>query len=520
MDKENMIKGICKLQLNSVSTVDNDPTLLKCTYSILDFNESGNKQIVPKELALEAAPTLKGKPLLCVYSPNTSNTTMLNDHFNGHGEMIKKDRYGNEYIGTNSIAIGSALEGGYLGTIKDDNGNDMEVLMCDFYVWCDRNIEIVQLMQEIYENGLPLFSSCEYWYSNFEVNNGVQTLKSPLIFSGHCVLGSGENGSVVVAPAYDSSKLLSINEKFNKAISQAIAQEQIDKQNNSNQNQKQTDIDINKNSQKEDDGMSQNTEMFKKVCELSFDDIRTGIYKSLKAVLSEDEYYDSWINECYETYFILSYWLDSTHKYFKVTYSKENEVVTIDWENRIEVFLYQEWREIPAVQTEISSLNEKIGELTVSMGEKDSSIQTLNTKIETLTTEKSEIVQKFNSASDTIVSLNSKVEEMKPIVEEHNKELYEKALNEKKDFYLKKFNSVKAVDKFETEEVQELIKKTLNEDEEGKKAVLELNSMIVELVPVEEVKIEDKPKEIKEFNSKMNNLIPTENDFESRYGFK
>jgi uncharacterized coiled-coil DUF342 family protein len=306
------------------------------------------------------------------------------------------------------------------------------------------------------------------------------------LFDGHCCLGTN------IAPAYDSSKLISFNNKWNKALNE--------RKFNQNQNQ-ETDIDINNklNNQKEDEVMA---EMFKKVCELSFDDIRALIYGQLKGVLSENEYDYSWISDVYETYFILSYWNDDTHKYYKVSYTKVEEVITIDWENRNEVYLYQEWREIPEVQQVLNSITEK-----------DDTIKTLNSTIETLTTEKEGLTVKFNEATDSITELSKQVNEMKPIVETYNNAQTEKALNDQKVKFEEKFVALNAKAKFDTDEVQDLIKKSINNTEEGKAAILSLNSILVDLVkPVKETK------EVKEFNSReMKNLIDTKDSFESRY---
>ncbi|NFH40689.1 coiled-coil domain-containing protein [Clostridium sporogenes] len=516
MELNNVKKGLCTLKLNSISKVEDDPLLIKTTFSILDFNCSGNGDIVSKEIAIEASPTLKGKPLLAVYSPNTNTVDEPNDHLNDHGEQEKNDRYGNEYIGTNSIAIGTALEEGYITTITNEDGNEEEVLACDFYLWADRNVEILQLINEIHEQGIDLYSSCEYYFSNYEMNDGIRIIKSPLVFSGHCCLGSGENNSKKVPPAYDSSKMISFNKKLNKAIYNQL--------NNKSENNG-SDLNI-KNNKMEGDNMAEPTKMFKKNCELSFDDIRSQIYMNLKDIMSEDEYYDSYITECYNDYFVLSCWNDSSHKYFKINYTKNDTSVSINYEDKAEVQLYQEWKEIPEVQNclnekeeELTKANEKATELEKQLNEKEKTIKSLNEKINSTNTEKTEIETKFNDVTDKLTSLNSMVENMKPIVDEYNKEQFEKELNEMKSTYEKKFNSVNALEKFETDEVQELIKKALNKNEDGKNAIISLNKMVVDAITFdEEIEREVEAKPIKELCSRQENLIPNDS-FEARYGF-
>jgi hypothetical protein len=523
-----MNKGMCTLKLENLQKVYNskgevDPSLVRATFSILDFRTSGNKQLVSKVTALNSAHTLKFKPLVCQYTPTTDYDNP-NDDFGTHCERIDILRSGEEFVSTGTFAIGVSEKDGYLGVINQ-NGEELDVLMADFVLWAMRYPNEISLINDFYEKGEPLYTSCEYYYSadNIEVKTddfgkSYEEIKNSILFDGHCVLGRN------VEPAYESSKLISFNTKWNKSINQL-------KQLNSNQNQN-TDIDINNNSQKEEDNMAEN-KFYKALCELSFGDIKEKIMTALSKNMNVEEFYNVWLSNygIYDTYFVYENYEDGKYVNYKVTYTTTETEVVVDLANKVQVERDSIWIEVGVMETQLNSLNEKINELTTSLNtkdgelttanttltEKDNTIQSLNSQIETLTNEKVEVEQKFNSATDTIISLNAKVEEMKPIVNEHNKEQYEKALNEKKDFYLKKFNSVKAVEKFNTDEVQELIIKTLNENEEGNKAVLALNSIIVDLVPVEESKTQE-PKVIKEFNSTMSNLIPTETDFESRYG--
>lgn len=111
------------------------------------------------------------------------------------------------------------------------------------------------------------------------------------------------------------------------------------------------------------------------------------------------------------------------------------------------------------------------------------------------------------------MQLNSEVEQLKPYKEKHEKTLLEQKLNEKNEFYKAKFEALNAEEKFSTEEVQNLIHASVKQDEEGEKAVLQLNTMLVDLVSV--------PTEtnttIREFSSKRENLIPNDDSFESRF---
>lgn len=497
MNTENMKKGICKLQLNNISPVENDQTLVKLTFSILDFDVSGNKQIVSKELALEASPTFRLKPLVCQYF-ETTDYINKNDHFGNHGSFIGKDRDGNDILLSNAIAIGTSNEtGAYLGTIKDENNNDVEVLLCDFFIWADRFPNIIALINEMWEAGIPLKSSCEYLYKNYQVIDGIQHILSPLIFVGHCVLKSNENNMGEIEPAYQSSQLINFNEKWNKAVSQAIQ----------NQNSHKENVDINNTAQKEVNILKENM-FYKALCELSFGDIREQIMSALSKTMTADEFYSVWVSNygIYDDYFVYETYQDDKYINFKVPYTKSETEVVIDLANKTQV-------ERDTVWVEVSVMNQSINELNIKIDDLNTQLNTANKTISTLTTEKENIEKQFNDATEKITSLNAKVEEMTPIVEQYNSDLVEKAINEKKEYYSTKFKAVNALEKFESEEVQELIKKSINDNQEGKEAILSLNTMLVDMV---QIKSNEKPM-VKEVASKHQNLIPTGTDFESRY---
>jgi len=501
----NDLKGLCNLQLNNISSVDNDPSLLKLTFSILDFNVSGNNQIVSKELAIEAAPSLKLKPLVCQYNETTDYQNQ-NDHFGSHGVIKKKNRYGKDIITTNSIVIGTSNEtGGYLGTIKDNNGNETEVLMCDFYLWLDKYQDIANLINEMWEAGIPLKSSCEFVYKNYKVENGISYILSPLIFLAHCILKSNEHDLGVIEPAYDSSQLVSFNQRWNKAISQAVEEQQ-----NYNHNSLNKDVDINI-LQKEENTLKENL-FFKSLCELSHGDIRSQIMTELSKTMTADEFKYVFVSNwtIYDNYFVYENYEGDKYVTYKVNYSKTDTEVSIDLASKVKVERDFIWVEVKTMQTSVNELNVKIDELTTQLN-------TANETITTIKDEKQALEIKYNESANTIVTLNSKIDEMQPIVETYNTEQINKAINEKKEYYSTKFKAVNAVEKFDSEEVQNLIGLSINDNEEGKDAILSLNSILVDLV---ELKIDStKNQEIKEFSSKQEKLIPIKTDFDSRYGF-
>jgi hypothetical protein len=154
-------------------------------------------------------------------------------------------------------------------------------------------------------------------------------------------------------------------------------------------------------------------------------------------------------------------------------------------------------------ENEIEKLQNQIAELTST--------------IEKLTTDKNGIEKSFNEASDKLVQLNSEVEALKPFKEQYEKAKYEKSLSEKKDFYSAKFEALKSIEKFETDEIQELIAKSVFETEEGKSATLQLNSVLVDLVQVSPKEVKKEETTIREMSSKREDLVPAKDDFDSKY---
>ncbi|TCJ01076.1 hypothetical protein [Cytobacillus praedii] len=484
------------LVLNEIKQSD-DPTIIPCTFIVLDYDKSGNNVIVSKDVALEGGKTLINKPIVAKYNEVEEINTKT-DNFGSHEQYLGEDRYGNLTVKADTVPIGVFTTEGY-ELVVNINGEDKEVMAADAVLWRTRFSDACDLLLEWYESGITINTSCEYLYSNYSFQDGIEYHYSPIYFEGHAVLASENRGSQeIVLPAYESSRLLSFNEisKFNKLVAQAINQESKEEK---------------------------NMKFLKKINELSHSDIRSLLYKQLDESLTQSEY--SWISEVYDSYFVANlYKYDENDnleydKYFKFTYSKNEDVVSVDLDSKVEVMVKRDWVEVSqfeTVQNELTEKNAKVEELSTQLNSKDNKISELETQVNSITTEKAEIEVKFNETTEKLTQLNSQVEALKPFKDQVELEKVEKALNEKKEFYSAKFKALNAVDKFDSEEVQELVKKSINETDEGKQAILQLNTMLVEMVVVEK---ETNPEDtvIRELSSKRENLIPTGDDFESRY---
>ncbi|MGK4040939.1 hypothetical protein AB0Y20_01460 [Heyndrickxia oleronia] len=464
-------RHVFDIQLNSITDTDN-PTKKECEFILHDFEVSHNNAFISKTTAEKTLHTLKDMPIVCQYFP-VSEAGAKDDALGTHGAYLDEDRdTGESFVGLNTIPIGVFTEDAYITTIQDEYGNDKEVVAGKGILWASRFPNVIGLLKEWKDAGIPVVSSMEILYDSYLFKDGVEEILS-YVYEGHCVLNSENRGNhSKVYPAYDVSKL-------NKLVAQAI-----------NQHTKEGD----------------NMDKFKKIFELSHDDIRTQLYNELDPTLGERTY--SWIADVFDSYFVANIYSyadgNEFDKYFKFNYTKSDTDVNIDFDSKTEVFLKRNWEEV--VPEDIQA----------QLNEKDNSITTLKNQLNTLSAEKENIEKKFNNASETIIQLNTQVEELTPFKNQVEQDKLEKALNEKKEFYSAKFKALNATDKFNEETVQDLVSKTVLDNEEGQKAILQLNTMLVDMVVVEkQTKTEDPV--IREISSKRENLIPASDDFESRY---
>lgn len=172
------------------------------------------------------------------------------------------------------------------------------------------------------------------------------------------------------------------------------------------------------------------------------------------------------------------------------------------------------------VQEKLDKVNTQVETLNTTITEKDETIKNLTSDLETANNEKIELMEKFNTATETITDLTAKVNEMQPIVDKYNEDLHNDKVNTAKENYKAKFEKCDAVDIFESEEVQNLILNTINDDEKvSTKAKYELSERIlnaIELKGFNNISIKD----INEPTNKTKNLNVVDDEFESTYGFK
>lgn len=170
------------------------------------------------------------------------------------------------------------------------------------------------------------------------------------------------------------------------------------------------------------------------------------------------------------------------------------------------------------IQEELDKANATIEEMTNKVEEQDVKITELEENLETVNAEKEELMNKFTEATDTIAELNEKVNEMQPIVDEHNKKQHEEELENAKNGYMNKFSKVNGENVFESEEIQNLVLDTINKDKSiANKAKYQLSEKLMEVFDKQDKLTVNN---IQEPSKKTENLNPEVDDFEKIYGFK
>lgn len=477
---DEMKKGLCSLRLEKMSKVYNkkgveDVTLVRATFSILDFNASGNKQIIPKKVGLECMETLKYKPLVCKYI-ETTDYENPNDRFIEHEEQEILLRNGDEYISSGTTPIG-VCEDVYLGIIENDNGEEQEVIMGDFLLWLYRFPNEISLINEFYENGETLYTSCEHYYKSSKKDDDGNEIIDSFILDGHCLLGEDEYGGKI-DPAYSTSKLVAFNESWNKAVN--------NKKNKLKSNNKKEEI----------EKMEKKNQMFeylKSNNAISAGSLRYKILEQLEKVMVAEEYNNMWLSDYdiypTENYFIYDTWTEENNwKLYKVSFSvDESDVVTVNYEDKVEV---KHKIELVEVQKSLNSKVKEIEDLNGNIKELEKSLNSKNEEVSEVLKDKEVLNKKLNESNELVISLNSKmdnlnktIETMKPIVEEYEKVEFEKALNSVKEEFREKFEKVGAIDIFEQESTQELIKKSVNAKTDEFK--YQLNQLIIDNIKTE-----------------------------------
>lgn len=502
MEEQNKKSGQLHMSFNTLNAVPNDPTIMRGRVTIFDFDISGNRQCITEKVATENIQTLIGKRICCKYINKEENDGI--DALGSHEETETTDRNGNEVIYCDTDAIGY-IENVYIDDYTDEIGNTKRVVYGDIILWCDDHYaDIIDLLKEWLEKGLNINMSVEYLYFNYSVNDGIEYILSPILFTAHTLLNSEDRGEAIeILPSYDSAKLISLNElkdQWNKAIN-SMSKKNINQSDNSLQSSE--NLDSNKlkqnNTQKEEIKTMEN-KFLKALNEISLGDLRSKILGQLGNVMTANEYEYMWLSNYSifpeSKYFIYETYDSEAEKWvnFKVTYSvEEDDSLTVNYDAKEKVeyqYTLVSVNELEELETsknakaDLDTANAKIEEL-------NGEIKSLNEKVVEKSNNSKVDTDKYNELTDKVISLNSLVVEMQPIVDKYNAEVFEKSLNKANEDYKKKFESVNALDTFDEESTQELIKQSINSDKvKAIEAKYSLNELIVNSIQPIETKVD------------------------------
>ena len=472
------------MELNGLQKVFNedgteDRTLLKATFILLETDvESWNGEVITEEEALKMAKSMKYKPLTCQYFRSTApDGNMPNDHFGSHGEYKEKFRYGGEYTTTNSFAIGVARDGAYLSIDTDENGLKHKYLKCDFYLWVTRYLNICSLIEDIWNSGEPLYSSCEYRYRKEDANiiDGVRYPKN-LIFEGHCILGSRQDGSIV-RPAFDNSRLVSFNERWEKSINEIIEKERSNKMVDNKENISEDNKDEkvkNENTQEVKDSVEEDERTDN---DMSLSDAIRSLRNEIEKALGENCFLSS--SEIFSDYVVVETWDENGNsKYIKIPFTNG----ALDFEHKQEVRHEDMWVPVSNVVT----LNSKVSELEKTNKELNSQKEELEKQVKELTEVNKSLNEKYSKATEKVTSaveevktLNEKIAKLQEVEKQFNEANDKAELKKKMDYYKEKFMGLNSIEKFNEDETQKLIKKSIKDS----KAKEELNDLVMSLIP-------------------------------------
>lgn len=472
----------CLLSLNQ--SADKIETNIYAPFIIHDFDVSWNNQIITEEICSENMNTLIGQPVLVKYFNEGQRDK---DHFGTHEAYTTKNRdTGEDMMAFDTFAIGTfqSVE------IKDIQiGNETKrCLIGNAQLWVNRYYNVCSLLNEWLENGVQIYCSCEYIFKNYEMKDEVQYIKSPYSYTGHVILNSEEkDGYGVVLPAYDVASMLSWNAALDK-----------DKENNTSKNcEVQTLENV----------------FITSLNGLSLGETRDGIYAALADVMTANEYMHMYISDysINDNYFLYETWNSEDGKWetWKVNYSKSDDGVTVDYENRTKMEFKVEM--VPAEEAK-NQLETAVNEAKAEM---QTTIDELTAKVSETETELNSVKEDNLTQKETVVSLNEQIVELNSTIESLNEykekleaEQYAAALNEAMEKYKAKFTRLNAADKFEEEGVQALIADTLDAEKafDAKNALSDILIDLIDVAPVQTSQNAAGKKDFVEQGSDLGNL--------------
>ena len=490
--------------LNSLSETSN-PSQMEATFIVHDFEKSWNNGVITKEVCEENMSYLVGQYICCKYISKEENDGLdaLSDHC--QTSEINRDT-GKEMMATGTTPIGHITE-----VFIQEQENGQEALYCKAILWLDKFYNCLSFLNEMLEAGISIPCSVEYSYKNYTLKDEVIYVQSPVYYSALCILNPIDRNKIKkVLPAYDCSMMVGYN-SLNEAIDADL---------------KLQDSANDKKVKGESESEKMENIFIKALNSISLGDIRDAIFKQLSETMVANEFNSMWLSnyDIFDDYFVYESYLDGDWKTYKVNYTKSEDGITVDYSSKVEVSFKRvmvEKETMEAMESSMNELQDKVATLEAEKEETTESLNSANEKITELEAEVSALKDDKITLAEEVKSLNNKVEELSPYKEEADKEAYEKSLNEKQEYYKAKFTAVGGEEVYASEEVQGLIKETLDL-EKSANAIEKLKDLVIEMIAMPK-SLNEKEKEttIKESCSKkLENLIPTEKSTVEFYGFE
>ncbi len=484
MFEELLAHGNSQPLLSINQSKDKLETNLYAPFIIHDFDVSWNNQIISEEVCEENKNTLIGQPVLVKYFNEGDKSK---DHLGTHEAYFTKNRdTGEDLLATDTFAIGT-FQSAEIEDVEID-GQMKRCLVGYAQLWVNRYYNVCSLLNEWLNRGIKIHCSCEYTFKNYEMINNIQHIRSPYSYTGHTILNSEEkDGYGVVLPAYDVAEMLSWNAALQKDMNEEISENEV----SSVENVFVTSLNG-----------------------LSMGETRDGIYSALANVMTAAEYMHMYISDYsinddhffYETYSEESGW-----ETYKVAYSKTEDGVTVDYENRTKMEMKVEMVEAETAKNQLeTAVNEAKAEMQTTIDELTTKVSEVETELNALKEDNVTQKETVVSLNEQIVTLNETIESLNEYKERFEAEQYAAALNEAKEKYKAKFEKLSAMNKFEEEGVQALIADTLD-SEKALDAKNALSDMLIELIDVAPVQASMNAKDTKgvvENGSGLGKLVP------------
>ena len=385
----------------------------------LDYN--GNGIHWDKGYTENNIESVKGMPLVAQFMDNENKIP-----FGSHGDMVVEE---NRVIFEDSLVVGS-FESGYIAENIEVNNEIMDALVGVGYVYDQRFPELIDYLQEEYDNGNSVEGSIEICADKSLGNKKIiydggwkekNRIPKSYQYSGHALV-IGE------VPADKSALMLELNTLKKKEVN--TLSDNLD-------NINKTTIELNA---------------------MNYNDISMLVESKFNKKCNENEsdfsYY--YVHKFYPTIstFIMKSW-DKTGEYLQITYSVENgEVVLGDIINKVE----EDWKPVNGdqsveVNTPIKNilnnqkinqskeeskkmdekivleLNQKIEDkineinsLNKSLDEKGIEINTLTQSLEEKSTEVNTLTEKAKELDEKVVELNTTIVEVNKLLESEKAE--------------------------------------------------------------------------------------------------